>query len=311
MKNIIIIIFIIHINLAQAQAYEGTIGNHQIFLELDIDYNDNRATAYYFYKSQLKNIPLEGTNNSSELILFEQHSEKDEKKELFTLSIKDDTLSGTWQNNDQSLNVQLTKTTKQFDDYKLQHLEFVRDSISTHNKKELVWFTEKHSKKALFRVGNGFTESQRKFVNLKLDSIHTNYATIGLECGWADFNVEIELVSNQYISFSEYSSIYCGGAHPSHNTTSYNFDLKNNRQLDKLTDLYPNLNHYKLLENKYGNDTDLQDECEYFSDSEYRWEFYSWVMTKDGVTITPSYPHALTPCETGFSLTYEELQQKN
>lgn len=296
--------------LIQAQTYEGTIGKYQIFLELDTDYDNNQATAFYFYKSQLQNIPLEGNYEASKLIICERYSNRKEQKELFTLSINNDNISGTWQNNGRTLNVDLTKTTKDIDKYKLINLEFVRDSISTYNKKELVWLTEKHSKQSLFRLGNGFSKLEREFINPKLDSIHKEQAKTRLDCDWYDITIEIELVSNQYISFTEYASIYCGGAHPNHSTIGYNFDLKNKIQLDNLTDIYPHVNHYELLKDKYKNDPDLDSECEYFTSSEESWAYYSWVLTKNGVTITPSYPHAMTPCEIGFPLTYEELQQK-
>ena len=307
MKYIFIIIFFINSVYSQAQTYEGKIGKYPIFLELDMDYDDNRVTAFYFYKSQLKNINLEGTYDNSEITLFEKFSIKEEKKELFLLSIKNNKIVGTWQNKGKELNVKLRPTTTNFEEFKLLKLEFIRDSIATYDKKELVWFTEKYSKKTLFRLGNGFTNSQREFLNQKLDSIHTNYAIIGLECDWADINTEIELVSNQYISFSEYSNIYCGGAHPSYNTLGYNFDYINKIQLYKLTDIYPKLNHFQLLKKKYDNDSEQQVECEYFNQGEELWEYCSWVLTKEGITITPSFPHAMKPCETGFPLTYDEL----
>lgn len=310
MKHTILIILLIYTSYTQSQTYEGTIGKYQIFLELDQVYDDGSVTASYFYKSQLKNITLEGTYDNSELILFEKFTDVKDKSELFVLSIDNDTIYGIWQNNKHELKVELTKTAKDIEAYRLENLEFVRDSISTYGKKELVWFTEKHSKKVLFRVGNGFTSSELVFMNQKLDAIHTDFATTGLLCGWADMAIEIELVSNQYISFSEFSSIYCGGAHPNHNTEGYNFDYKNKVQLDKLTDIYPNLDHYQLLKKKYDNDSERHIECDYFS-GKAQWEFYSWILTKEGVTITPSYSHAMAPCEEGFPLTYEELQQKN
>ncbi|MGJ8684214.1 MAG: hypothetical protein ACSHWW_06305, partial [Nonlabens sp.] len=251
---------------------------------------------------------LEGVYENENLQLQERFSDKEELKEYFNLIIKNDTISGTYQNDGQLLQVKLYKTEKNTHEYILQKLEFVRDSVSSFHNKEIVWITEKYSEKSLFRLGNGFKSSQRKFVNHKLDSIHTNYAIIGLECSWADFNVEIELVSDQYLSFSVYSSIYCGGAHPSHNTEGYNFDLINEQELHQITDLYPNLNHYNVLKEKYGDDTDVELECDYFTDNESTWEFYSWIMTDEGIVLTPSYPHAMTPCETGFLLTYKELE---
>jgi len=66
---------------------------------------------------------------------------------------------------------------------------------------------------------------------------------------------------------------------------------------------------YKTIKNKYEKNKDLDEECSYFVDDAELWEYYSWVLTKTGVTITASYPHAMTPCAVGFPLTYEELKQ--
>jgi len=306
MKYLFIILLFYAVK-AQAQTFEGTIGKHKIFLELNLDDENNRATAFYFYKTQLKNIHLKGAYKDSVLSLFENYNDKNEH---FTLSIKKDTLLGTWENKGNKLEVILLESTKSIDKYRWQKLEFARDSVSNYGNKELVWFTEKYSKKNLFKLGNGFTLSQREFINQRLDSIHARNAVIGLECEWADIHIEVKLVSEQYLSFNEYSSIYCGGAHPNYNLTGYNFDLEKEIQLIKLTDLYPNLDHYQVLKEKYKEDKSLQSECEYFKNNKELWKYYTWVLTKKGITITPSYPHAMTPCEIGFSLEFKELKKK-
>lgn len=308
MKNIFLILFTCCFSFLQAQTYEGKIGKYPIFLELDKDYRDGRVTAFYFYKNQLDNIPLDGTNSDSEITLFQQYSKEEEKKELFSLTLNGNTLNGTWQNGDKTLQVELIQTNENLEALKRKNLSFVRDSVATYNQKELVWFTEKYSKKQLFRLGNGFTKAEREFMNPILDSIHLEYAMIGLDCSWADMYISVELVSDEYISFTEQSSIYCGGAHPSHNKVGHNFDLKNLVQLKSLTDYKPQLDYYQLIKSKYEDDTDLQDECEYFGGDEFMWKYCSWVLTDEGVVITPSFPHAMTPCEEGFFLTYEELE---
>jgi hypothetical protein len=106
-------------------------------------------------------------------------------------------------------------------------------------------------------------------------------------------------------------TIDSGGAHPSHETMGYNFDYKNKIQLVDVSEVYPNINYYKLLKKKYGDDTSLQNECKYFTEGQQRWEYYSWVLTKEGITITPSSPHPMAPCDIGFMLTHKELQQND
>jgi hypothetical protein len=80
--------------------------------------------------------------------------------------------------------------------------------------------------------------------------------------------------------------------------------------LDKIL---ANINCYFTLAMvlKYENDTDLQPECEYFTDNGSQWEYYTWVFTPTGISITTYLPHVMTPCKTGFPLTYEELKQDN
>ncbi|WP_062058888.1 hypothetical protein [Aquimarina longa] len=312
MKSSYITILIVLFSLVSyAQNYRGTIGKHEIFFQLDTDYNDDSVTAFYFYKSHLKNILLGGRRVKSELVIYEKYSDLKEKKELFTLQFDNDQLYGTWENMEVVLKVHLTKTTEDFRKYKLRKIKFLRDSVTVYDNKELVWFTEKYSKKTLFRLGNGFTSAQHEFVNQKLDTLHASFAEIGLECEWADIDIDVKLVSDDYISFYEYSSIYCGGAHPNHNKIGYNYDLKQNVQLEKINEVYPLLDHYTLLKNKYEKDTDLDIECEYFLGDGDLWTYYNWVFTKEGISIVPSYPHAMTPCEIDFLLTYKELEKGN
>jgi len=310
MKHFQIVLLILFTITLQAQTFEGFIGKHSIFLELDADFKDNRALGFYFYKSQLKQIDLKGEFISNQLILHDKFPTKAEDQEDFTLVLMDNKISGIWTKNGKELEVNLTKVDDNLEQFKLKHLEFKRDSVSTYNAKELVWLTEKHSGKSLFRLGNGFTKEEREFVNPRLDAIQKQFAIIGLDCSWADFEIEIELISDRFISISEFSSIYCGGAHPNHNNAGYNFDLKNLKQLIKITDLYPGLNYYELLKTKYDNDSEQQIECDYFTYGKEIWDYCSWIITEKGISITPTYPHVLAPCETGFLLTFEELGQK-
>lgn len=294
-----------------AQNYEGKIGKYPIFMQLDIDYDDERVTGFYFYKSQLQNINLDGRKENNKIIAYLRYKEEKDKVELFTLQKSEDKLSGTWQHNDKTLYVELTKINQNAQQYKKQKFEFTRDSIVTFKNKQLVWFTEKYSKRILFRLGNGFTQKQRAFLNSKLDSIHYYYAETELECGVDALDPYVTLVSNNYISFSETYSLYCGGAHPNHGRSGYNYDIKNLVELDNINKVFPNLDYYNKIKSKYKDDTGLQDECEYFEEfNNSYWEYATWFLTEKGITIIPEYPHALTPCEEEFELTYEEIKKQ-
>jgi len=311
MKKYFTIILIAFISLTNfAQSYEGVIGKHSIFMELDTDYEDNGVQGFYFYKSQLKNINLEGSKENNQIIVHLKHKDKDDKIELFTLKVIKNKLIGTWQHNSKKLPVELTQTKKNYLTYKRGKFDFIKKNTSKYNDKEIIWFTEKYSKQSLFRLGNGFTKAERNFLNPKLDSIHFRHAETYLECDVVDLNIQAKLVSDKYISISETYSIDCGGAHPNYGIVAYNFDLKKGMQLKKIKDVFPNLDYYSLLKNKYQNDSELQKECDYFSEnSEEAWQYCTWFLTKKGLTVIPQYPHAMTPCEEGFTLTYKELKQ--
>lgn len=294
-----------------AQSYEGTIGSNPIFIEIDTDYNDNGVRGLYFYKSQLKNINLEGRKKGNIIILYLEYGDEKDNIELFTLKINENKLFGTWQDKAKNLPVALTLAKQNSQKYKQQNFSFNRDSVVTYNKKELVWFTEKYSKKSLFRLGNGFTKTQRNFLNPKLDSIHFRHAEMELECGVDQLSIDVKSISSNYVSILESYSIYCSGAaHPNYGQVSYNFDIKKNVELQKITAIFPNLDYYTKLKNKYKDNSEYQEECEYFNDNHKDvWEYCSWFLTKQGVTIIPQYPHAMTPCEEEFMLTYEEIKQ--
>jgi len=306
--NILITLFSLSIF---AQNYEGTIGKNSIFIEIDTDYNDNGVRGFYFYKSQLKNINLEGRKEGNTIILYLEYGDEKDKIELFNLKISENKFLGTWQNKGKKLPVELTLTTQNSQKYKQQQFRFNRDSVVAYNKKELVWFTEKYSNKSLFRLGNGFTKAQRNFLNPKLDSIHFRHAEMELECGVDNLSIDVKSVTNNYISILESYSIYCSGAaHPNYGQVSYNFDIKKNVQLKKITALFPDLDYYAKLKNKYKDDSDFQEECEYFTDNYTDvWDYCSWYLTEQGLTIIPQYPHAMTPCEEEFMLTHEEIKQ--
>lgn len=308
MKNNGLFFLILWTALCQAQHYEGSLGKNKIHLSLEI--YDHEVDAYYFYDEHLKSISLEGNRKNDALVLYKRLSEPEERKELFSLDVNGGKLVGTWQNGIKTAKVQLTKTTKDFQDFKQKRLKFKRDSVEKYDAKEIVWLTEKYSKQSFFRLGNGFSKDQRDFLNPKLDFIQRDYAETSLDCDFAEIYTEIELISDEYLSFLEHISTYCGGVHPNTGYRGYTFDLEKNTEIDKISDLHPYLDWYELLKKKYQNDESLQPECDYFLDHKEVWKYVDWVFTEKGITIIPEFAHALAPCEIEFYLTYKELEEK-
>jgi len=306
MKHFLVFILIFFSLSSFSQTYKGTIGKYPIYLYIEA-YDDGTIDySSYFYESTLQDIPLSGEIKNSKIFMYDRWSSLETFEELFTLEKHEDKLVGIWIKDDKVLEVNLIEVDIDTDSLKYNRLKLERDSVENYGNKQLVWFTEKYSKKSLFRLGNGFTKRQREFLNPKLDTLQYNYALTGLECS-AEYWIETELINDTMISFYEYSDIYCGGAHPSLGIVTYNFDIKNLKILEDLNEIYPKLNIFKVLKNKYQDDDDLQDECEYFTDKS-RWDYYNWLYTKEGIEIIPYFPHVLTPCKIPFLLTYKELK---
>lgn len=319
MKNLFVLL--LFPLLTWSQSYVGHVGTIPIHFEIYADQDEDqpskgRVDGYYFYNSKLINIPLRGVFNKEQFTIVDgYHYFEDtfeESDEVFRLKKVENQLVGSVTIKKKRYKVTLTETAEDpIEDFRNPKLTFIRDSISVYNDKQLVWLHEKYSNQKLFRLGNGFTSQQRAVFNPILDNLHLENAITGLDCNsWFEIGHTVNLVSAKYVSFTQHYSVYCGGAHPSHGAVSYNFDLNTLTNLDGIETLYPNLDFFKLLKEKYYDPEDeFQQECEVFT-YEANWDYKQWNLTSEGVELTPSYPHAMTPCEESYFLSYEELLEK-
>ncbi len=305
--------------ISWSQAYDGTIGNYPIHLEVNVYPHEKDSTAgelegYYFYDSKLLSIPISGDFKKDKITLIDGYYFMPEKvidaDEVFELTKKGNQLVGNFKLKDKTYKVVLTETEQEpLEDFRNPKLTFIKDSIANYKDKQLVWFHEKYSKLPLFRLGNGFTKEQRAVFNPILDAIHLVDAKDNLDCSsWFEISYEINLVNDKFISYLKYYSVYCGGAHPSHGNVGYNFNLETLEVVDEIEALYPKVDFFQKLKSKYQeSENDVQDEeCETFIDNSY-WQYKTWSLTPKGIILIPNYPHAMTPCEEAYFLSYAEL----
>lgn len=306
----VILVFILFISFhSSAKCYKGNIGQFPIFLKIE-NISDNGIEAYYFYEDQLKNISLKGKLKDNRYFLHRKFSNPEEEKEVFTLEKINNKLIGKWVNENKTLNVRLIEFEIDFESYKKNKLKLERKEIERFNNLEIVWFNEKYSGIRLFRIGNGFKKSSRKFLNNKLDSIHNENALLILECGNQQLEFEPRIVNDSIVSLTENYNIYCGGAHPSYGINGFNYNIKKDIEIKNLEKLFKGLSFVELLKEKYNQNTELQDECEYFdSDNKNMWKYAQFYFNKRGLIIIPSYPHALGPCEEEFEILYSEIKK--
>ncbi|WP_179333726.1 hypothetical protein [Winogradskyella costae] len=304
--------------ISWSQAYDGTIGDYPIHLEVTIYPHEKDSTSgelegYYFYDSKLISIPISGDFEKDKLTLIDDYFFRPEKvldaDEVFQLTKKGNQLEGNFKIKDKTYNVVLTETKQDpLEDFRNPKLTFVKDSIVNYQDKQLVWFHEKYSQLPLFRLGNGFTPEQRAVFNPILDAIHLEDSKDKLDCNsWFEISYDINLVDTKFISYLKYYSVYCGGAHPSHGNVAYNFNLETLEEVKEVETLFPKVDFFQKLKTKYDNaEADRQEECETFVDDRH-WQYKTWNLTPKGVLLIPSYPHALTPCEENYFLSYFEL----
>lgn len=309
MKLPILILSLITYLSSFAQSYKGTIGKFPIYLNIE-HFSDEDIEASYFYTNQLKNIKLKAEITPNGYKLYLKYSKPEEKKELFILENKENKLVGEWINEETTLPVVLNNVKVDFESFKQKKLKLVRGKTQKFENLEIVWFKEKYSNVELFRLGNGFNKKQREFLNFKLDSIQNDYSLRKLECEEYETSFHIKLLTEKLISFTESFSVYCGGAYPSHGIGHYNYDLTKNKEIQNLSELYPNLNFVDFLKKKYKN-RDLDPECEFFEPSNSNvWEFAQFHLTKTAIIIEPSHPHAMAPCREYFEILKLEIENK-
>jgi len=305
-----------------SQSYVGTIGKYPIHLEVNVYPHEKDSTSgelegFYFYDSKLISIPICGRFNKDSVALIDgyyfSHEKVFDADEVFDLTKKGNQLIGNFTLKDDTYKVVLTETEQEpLEHFRNPKLTFIKDSIANYKDKQLVWFHEKYSKLPLFRLGNGFTKEQRAVFNPILDAIHLEDAKDNLDCNsWFEISYEINLVSDNFISYLKQYSVYCGGAHPSHGNVGYNFNLETLEVVDEIEVLYPKVDFFQKLKSKYQeSENDVQDEeCETFIDNSY-WQYKTWSLTPKGIILIPNYPHAMTPCEEAYFLNYSELAKE-
>ncbi|NRD19098.1 hypothetical protein HNV08_03485 [Winogradskyella eckloniae] len=302
-----------------SQSYVGTVGNYPIHLEVTVYPNANDTTSgelegFYFYDSKLISIPVSGSYNKESITLIDDYYFTPEKvfdaNEVFELKKKKNQLIGTLKIKEESFKVVLTETSQEpLEDFRNPKLNFVKDSVVKYKGKQLIWFTEHYSKLPLFRLGNGFTKAQRDTFNPILDAIHLSDAKDKLDCNtWFEMSYDINLVNTSFISYLKHYSVYCGGAHPSYGNVGYTFNLETLEVVVDIESLFPEVDFFQKLKEKYQNtENDVADEeCETFVNDSY-WQYKTWNLTSEGVLLIPNYPHAMTPCEDLYFLSYAEL----
>lgn len=354
----------------------GTIGKAKICMKFEdytMDYpkDEPRITDMrYFYHSSLKDIVLEGHRNKNTFVFY---FGKDDTgfKEKFTLVKSNNTFSGTWENGKgKKIPVKLFPITIQENTNPYDHIPFIKeyrktdlyeyirsgflqfqeDSISSLSGKNLRWVHEKHGDTYGFYLSTDFDPAVQKRINPQLEEILVRNAINQLSCsssfdyssgGNIEYTITPDFLDKNLLSFTIWSSYYCGGAHPDFGKTGYLFDLNTGKdysledilvfdasvakyeenadseQFSKFTTYRETYFAPKIIEllldakQIYPAEAENEDEisCNDLYLEPDSWTFADWEFTAKGIVFYASVFRAARACETeGFLISFDKLQ---
>ncbi|MCT4230762.1 hypothetical protein HZP39_06965 [Elizabethkingia anophelis] len=340
---------------------EGNIGKSPVVFMLD-DYGNNDLSAKYFYKSTLRDIRLEYEKAKNGDLIFSFADTYIKYKEKFVLKRKSTTVfEGIWKDSkNKELSVSLheadlsqiknpfldSKYIQQLrkeapeDFIRSSYLVFRKDTVSGYNGHKTDWYSEKFSKTSFMRISATEKSEAKNVINKKLFDLHLEMAINQLSCSnysayndaeGIDYSTSISYWDSNLLGFSNFSSYFCGGAHPDFGSTGYLFDLHSGKEYE-LDDIIafdksvttesktnftaysayrsnffaPTLAKLMIKQHQFEKPKDQEeDPCDY-TNVEY-WNFPSWTYTKEGIVFTPIFYRAARSCEDSFLLPFKTL----
>ncbi|ASS48675.1 MAG: hypothetical protein A3D31_07020 [Candidatus Fluviicola riflensis] len=258
--TILLLTFVITATLLNAQIYSGKIGKYPVYLELEPASENGELYGRYFYNSSCVDLPIEGKKTGGKLTLYAGSFFKEQdQKEKFNLTLKGNSLNGTWTYNGKSLKVSLKATNEKTVSNSFKTNPFVKENnfftgyenirssmasfmaldsfVNLKNGIQLQWYKEKHWNSYLFRVSKGLPDATMKWANQYLESEQLGDFCDRGSCGSGEYNefssdVTDYFVNADFLSANILTSYYCGGAHPDFGSRKPILDLKNLRELN-------------------------------------------------------------------------------
>ncbi|MEO8236223.1 MAG: hypothetical protein ABI549_12460 [Flavobacterium sp.] len=359
----IILLFTVYSYAEKQYLLEGTVGKATIYMFFEDNSSPTETAIYdvrYFYKNSLKDIVLSGEKTGNKYVFkFESN---DKINETFELSLtQNDNFNGFWTDAkglklpvsfkpfDKSgfllkeKNNPFLKQFKEdsFDFIKASFIQFKSDSISIYKGKTIEWFSEKHCNAPYFRLGKGFSDAVKNKINPILNKYHYQNILAQLNCSSSfdynngngiEYSISIHYLDENLIGYYDFSSYYCGGAHPDFGGQGILLDLKSGKSygiddilafdksvganqetnFDAFSKYRSNYFASKIfaLVNKtqhFKKPTNDDDYCDY-TDLEF-WDFPSWSFTEKGIEFTPIFYRAARSCEEPFLVSFSDLRK--
>lgn len=344
--------------------YSGKIGKTTVTLTISPVDASGGVYGRYFYNSQCLDIPFEGTKKGAVLKVYAGsfYKENDEK-EYFELSVKGSSMKGNWTYKGKKLAVTLTRINYDSKTDPFANNTFLKEKMGLTDVYERIriskavitpldsiqtlktgitiqWHKEKHWNSYVFRVTKGLPEPTLKWVNSYLeyqqlmDFSGRGTCSFGeesdYECSIADL-----FINQDFLAYNDYTSYFCGGAHPDFDSYQHNLDLRNMKQL-KTEDLVrfaneipdeSNFDEWSIYrsevfcpslmgmlaeehpEEMQAVDMENEEGCDY-NEADV-WNFSSALITEDGLWFSAYFYRAARMCDDPewSVISYERLSE--
>ncbi|MFC3625849.1 hypothetical protein ACFOKJ_06810 [Vogesella amnigena] len=339
---------------AMAQAapllLQGKIGEAAVVMELDID-DAGQVMGRYFYRKYHRDIALDGSTQEDGSLVLGENLRSDERRSDLILHPQGQGWQGQWQGPKAAqplpvvlkplLPAQLTpssdpalqpfRQSSPYDYERMAALKLVAGKIQRFQGYTLQWWREPVSSIASFRLQDGFDAATRQRLNQRLAQRQWQGVTDYFDCllggsraAGGDFEQTVtpRLVNRQLLSVSEFTSYYCGGAHPDFGDDPLNLDVTTGRELQLEDLLWLGKGKPPLVRQDNQDRVDIQykytvlapwlqrqfarlhpavfkaggqDDCDY--NIPEVWQFVSWYATPKGLYLGPSFGRAVRACE--------------
>lgn len=322
--------------------WEGTIGKYPIVACLDTSYREGFGRGSYYYRSQMKPIPLRMEDRAP--AWDEKGANWQDTARIDWTSVSSEGLSGNWSDGKKTLPISLKPMAWQnanaptmpcespaFMAPRLKGGEVVLEAGDTDG---IAFIEHEYRNPAHLDVSvSGFELMGDQPGDAKINRAVALYRPTGsvtddwVECisggltvhgvdGYFDRDVRPDLLSDEFVSVSVAGSVYCGGAHPSHISSHRLFD----RQSGEEVELESWFEERGFVTNEYGSivitkelrevvlglasDDYEEREClDIASDTDW-WDL---ALRRDGIIFKPELPHVATACEDPIMVPWSTL----
>lgn len=313
--------------------WTGTIGTYPVNVCLQVKSDDSYNFGAYYYLSHLKLISLQQGEKDNKG-KWTEGTDADKPDAVWTLGMKDDTVTGSWAGNGKTLDVNLHRLaalTGDDADGPCASEAFFSPRLTPPTIKETAATLDGHAyTKVSVDAGKQFDVAYETFKlngsGAAIDKLNAIFLPDGgkgyVEClqgaagmgndGSYDVHFTPEVYTEHYLVVQSGDGSFCGGAHPVNSSSDIVYDLRTGEALDLSTWLTPAAMKdnkiagklSKLVIAAYTKSRGDNQDCISAVKEADGWDAS---LTKTGMTFTPELPYAAQACADATEISFNDV----